>query len=142
MVTRQIDIQVRDSLFRPPHRRKDEKAGYREGDPPKYRVFIFLDGPDLPYVRSVKYHLHRTFPRPVREVKRTASNPHCMLKIWTWGVCAVRAVIRDRKGETFEVVHPLSWEREHATLGFNDFEGHEPPDAGSQPMRKDPLAKS
>lgn len=39
----------------------------------------------FPIVNKITYHLHETFPNPVREVFRTDANPNCKLVTWAWG---------------------------------------------------------
>lgn len=80
-----LDVAIKDTVFDP-----DSPGGppriYARGlqeENPRYKVWLYLAGEDLPYVRSVTYKLHPTFPQPVRKVLRTPSNPNCKLVIWT-----------------------------------------------------------
>jgi hypothetical protein len=129
---RPTQIVVLDSALDPDGAATRETVQYRAGDPPLYRVFLYLDGHDLPYVEGVTYHLHETFPRPRREVRRTPSNPRCKLVLWTWGVFEVRAVIRDKRGEEHEVRHPLTYDRAFSSLDRDRFQLVKPT-AGSSP---------
>jgi hypothetical protein len=44
-------------------------------------------------------------------------NPSCKLEIWTWGIFEVSARVLDKSGSTFQLVHPLEYEREIAQKG-------------------------
>jgi len=110
MLQRGLNIIVRDSLF-DPDRPGEQVARVRrtEGKRPLYRVFIYLDGPDLPFVKKVTYALHQTFSPNTRTVSRSISNPRCKLEIWTWGVFAVRATVLDKQSRTFTMTHALEY---------------------------------
>jgi hypothetical protein len=106
---RPLDLKVRDSLFEPG---TSDRKVYLDNEKPDlvfYRVWLFLEGRDLPYVSRVTYHLHETFRDPVRVVPRTASNPNCALDIWTWGVFRVLALVEDKRGSTVELSHKLTY---------------------------------
>lgn len=77
-----------------------------------YKVWIYLEGNDLPYVENVTYTLHETFKNPVRTVPRSPSNPNCTLVIWTWGVFLVKATIVDKQGFTYLVNHQLTYDKQ------------------------------
>lgn len=79
---------------------------------PLYKVWIYLDGPSLPFVNKVTYHLHPTFPKPVQTIARTPSNPNCKFSIWTWGIFTIRAVIEDKQRGIVEVEHYLTYDQE------------------------------
>ncbi|HKJ03192.1 MAG TPA: pYEATS domain-containing protein [Longimicrobiales bacterium] len=130
---RAAHILVLDSALDPDGVPSRETVQYRAGDPPLYRVFLYLDGNDLPYVEGVTYHLHETFPRPRREVRRTPSNPRCKLVLWTWGIFEVRAVIRDKRGSDHEVRHQLTYDRVFSSLDRDKFQVA-PPTSGSSPV--------
>lgn len=113
----QIDVQVKHSLFNPsfPQSDSSNRVHYRkeEDDTYYYRVFLFIDGPDLPYVDSVTYALDDSFPQPIQTVSRTPANPNCQLVIWTWkeGFTLV-ATITDKKNNNYQVTHELSYAEE------------------------------
>ncbi len=86
-------------------------------DLPLYQVFLYLDGPDLPFVESVIYELHSTFPDPVRRVQRSVSNPRCKLPIWTWGVFEVKATIVDKSGRSHPRLHQLEYDGQFSREG-------------------------
>ncbi len=85
---------------------------------PAYRVFLYVEGSDLPYVKSVTYHLHETFRNNVRKVQRTPSNPNCQLVIWTWGLFEMRVVVEDKFGQTKSYNHLLTYDRDFETAKF------------------------
>lgn len=83
----------------------------KQGDRILYRVYLYLEGMDLEFVRSVTYHLHHTFSNPVEKIKRSDSNPNCKLSLWMWGTFEVKAVIEDRKGRKYERSHFLEFDK-------------------------------
>lgn len=109
-----IDLKIRDSVLDPEGR--DRAILFRPLDPAKgttlYRVFLYLDGPFLPYVESVTYRLHETFSDRNRTVHRTPRNPLCKLEIWTWSLFNVAAEIKDKRGQSFQLDHWLTYSRE------------------------------
>jgi len=110
----QLDLEVKDSVFDPNLSPNSKRVHVRDakGKQPLYKVWLFLDGRDLPYVKSVTYTLHQTFPDPVRTVWRTLENQNCQLILWTWGLFAVKAAIEDKQGRVYEVVHNLSYDKQ------------------------------
>jgi hypothetical protein len=107
--SRALDLKVRDSLFEPGAPERKVHLDSEGSQLVRYRVWLYLEGRDLPYVEQVTYHLHDTFEDPIRLVPRTASNPNCALAIWTWGIFEVWAVVKDKSGNTFELRHKLSY---------------------------------
>ena len=110
----ELNVQVKDTVFDPnlaPSAHKKVHVNETEGTT-LYKVWLYLAGEDLPYVDSVTYSLHETFPNPKRKVKLTPSNPNCQLVIWTWGVFTVKAKIEDKRGLTFEISHYLTYDQE------------------------------
>ncbi len=115
---KQLDIFVKDSVFNPNlSSSAPRKVHVREDSDgrPLYKVWLYLEGNDLPFVRSVTYRLHESFTDPVRVVPRGPSNPNCQFVIWTWGVFVVMADIQDKKGDVYEVAHTLSYVNELPT---------------------------
>lgn len=115
MNANELNIEVKDTVLDPNlpadplreiHFRKEGEDTYY------YKVWLYLDGRDLPYVDSVTYTLDQTFPNPNRTVRRTPSNPNCQLVIVTWGLFTVTATIVDKKGFRYEVTHQLNYDRE------------------------------
>lgn len=112
----QLNIEVRDCVFDPDLTRSDSSQihvhkGKSDGRI-YYKVWLYLEGRDLPFVESVTYTLHESFPDPNRTVRRTSANPNCKFVVWTWGLFTVRATIVDKKGLTYKVEHRLGYERE------------------------------
>ncbi|MDC8002932.1 hypothetical protein POV27_02655 [Aureisphaera galaxeae] len=91
----------------------DQTVFYRETSKSKkklYKVRIYLEGRDLPYVKQVKYTLHSTFGKNrVKIVRRRPSNLDCGLLIWTWGIFTVQVEIEDVKGRVTELDHYLTF---------------------------------
>src|SRR5262245_46424336 len=109
MQQRALNIVVKDSLFDPD--RPDDKFVQvrRSGGTSLYRVFLYLDGLDVPFVNRVTYKLHETFSPRERTVTRSPSTTRCKIDIWTWGVFTVVAVIEDKQGRTFTMSHYLEY---------------------------------
>lgn len=107
-----LEITLRDSLY-PPEGSTDviRYDASIEGHP-RYQVWLYLEGPDLPYVRKATYHLHPTFPEPIRVVRRTPSNPNCALAVWAWGMFDVRAEVEDKRGHRHTLRHRLAYDRQ------------------------------
>ncbi len=109
---KRLDLTIRDTVYEPGVAQQKILLDESLPDHPRYKVWVFLDGPDLPYVKGVTYHLHPTFPEPVRAVRRTASNPSCALPIWTWGLFQVAAEVEDKSGHRHTYRHHLRYNRE------------------------------
>jgi len=106
------NLEVKDSIFDPDS--NDRTAQWRnQGNTQFYRVFLYLDGPRLPYVNAVTYILHPSFPEPTRQVNRTPENQHCKLELWTWGTFQVQAIVTDGQGEMVTLSHDLEYPREY-----------------------------
>ncbi len=106
-------LEVKDSVLDPDS--IDSKIRYQplvQSERALYQVFIYLDGPALPFVESVTYILHETFPDRIRTVRRTPSNPRCKLEVRTWGTFEVIAEVLEKKGTSFRLIHPLTYDRE------------------------------
>ncbi len=117
---RPLELQIKDSAFDPdvPDRGKDQRILIRQTNGRTlYRIFIYLDGPDLPFVQAVTYFLHPTFKPSQRTVSRTPRNPTCKLELWTWGIFEISARVIDKSGDTFPLTHTLEYEREISQKG-------------------------
>jgi len=112
MVLKQIELRVFDTAVDPSA--EEKIIYYKPGAQPLYRVWIYVDGPDLPFVESVTYRLHPTFEQPERTVPRTISNPSCKLEIWTWGLFEVTAVVQTKNEQRFELRHELTYDQQFA----------------------------
>ena len=88
-----IGVEVRDSIFDPDSSDRTVPVKQQPGRRPLYRVFLYFDGPGLPFVESGTYKLHSTFTQPVRKVSRGLANQNCKLEIWTWGTFRVNVTV-------------------------------------------------
>lgn len=104
-----LQIAVRDSVYDPDSSEQRIQVREASSDYPLYRVFLYLEGPDLPFVTQAIYRLHPTFDPPERPVLRSLGNPSCKLEIWTWGLFDVAVEIEDRRGFRFQLQHPLAY---------------------------------
>ncbi len=110
-MARNLDLQIKDTVFEPGSQQKIVYY-WPESNTTLYKVWILLDGIDLPYVDSVTYRLHSTFSDPNRRVKRTVANQNCQLIIWTWGLFRIRARVVDKTGRIHEFVHDMRYAEE------------------------------
>ena len=129
MIGNQLNIQVKDTLFDPNVPSDIERKVHvrrEENDTFYYKVWIYLEGNDLPYVDYVTFTLDTTFPDPVRVISRSPSNPNCQLVIWTWKIFTLKAVITDKRGYSYEVEQRLTYDKEMPTdPGRYVYEGEE-----------------
>jgi len=113
-VAANLNVEVKDSAIDPDGPPRVIRVRNQDTDRPLYQVFLYLDGPDLPFVDSVTYHLHPTFPTPERRVTRSVTNPTCKLVFWAWGVFEVKAIVRDKAGREEMRFHNLEYDRRFA----------------------------
>jgi transcription initiation factor IIF auxiliary subunit len=106
-----LAVDVKDSPFDPDNPTREIRVRNPQAEQPLYQVFVYLDGPGLPFVDSVTYELHRTFDSPVRRVSRSLGNPRCKLEIWTWGLFEVKATILDKSQGQHLRSHQLAYDR-------------------------------
>ena len=111
---RSYNIQVIDSILKPGPRTKGgtPQATYKKaakGGRNLYLVHIYLEGPDLAFVKRATYTLHKTFRNPVQVIERSAKNQNCMLSLWTWGIFTVKVEIEDLKGNVIQLDHYLNY---------------------------------
>ena len=105
-----IDLRIKDTAIQS---FKDPVVFVKKGSSdPKYRVKIYLSGRSLPFIESVKYHLHHTFSNPDVKVKRSISNPDCSFTIWTWGLFEVKAEVKMQDGNVIRLKHFLNYDKE------------------------------
>lgn len=112
MMKSAFDIRVVDTVLIDARNRNGAMYRVSDSGVNRYKIRIFLQGNDLPFVRQVTYGLHPTFRNQLRVVERTISNPNCRLEIWTWGIFDITADVLDQGGQTYRLVHPLSYGRE------------------------------
>jgi hypothetical protein len=110
----QLNVEIRDTVFDPNVSESLERKVHvqTKDNLHLYKVWIYLYGPDLPFVKAVTYHLHHTFPDALRRVERTVSNPSCQLVIWTWGLFTVRAILEDKHGGSYDVAYDLTYDKQ------------------------------
>ena len=116
MTNNQLNIEVKDCVFDPDQPRSSSSNIYfhvgKKDKKTYHKVWLYLEGIDLPYIESVTYTLHESFREPNQTVRRTSSNRNCKFVIWTWGLFTVRATIVDKKGFTYKVTHELRYDKE------------------------------
>ena len=130
MYIKQYDICIKDSLFKPSGRiakklanqspmayfkkqqtleRKVQRTEKKAEKRNLYKVWIYLDGKDTPFVKRVTYRLHSSFQHPVNQVEQTPENPNCSLSIWTWGIFKVKIEIEFVNGLKVNKEHTLTY---------------------------------
>lgn len=122
VASNRLELSLKDSPFDPDHPSPVVLVRKTSPDRPLYRVFLYLEGPDLPFVKSVTYHLHETFAASIRRVDRSPSNPHCKLEIWTWGLFLLRATVHDKSGNRLNIEKQLDYDRtfQRTDIEFRD----------------------
>ncbi|MCB9592787.1 MAG: hypothetical protein H6719_08645 [Sandaracinaceae bacterium] len=108
---RRVELAMQDSAL-DPDRPDDRRIEHRRFTPKgrmHYRVFLYLVGPDLPFVRDVVYELHPTFAQRTRRVRRTLENPSCKLEIWTWGTFEIRATVHTKDAGAVTLTHDMRY---------------------------------
>ncbi|WP_299133668.1 pYEATS domain-containing protein [uncultured Tenacibaculum sp.] len=119
------DIKVRDSIFSPNKKggNKELIAHYKKNTSRSsktlYKVYLFIEGKDLPFIKKVKYTLHKTFRNPVKTIERKSDNTNCSLVIWTWGLFNIKVELEDINGEIIHMNHYLNYGSEVKTKGVN-----------------------
>lgn len=117
-----IDVLVKDSLFDPnqpfdpsQQSKSTPRTVYfkvKDGQT-LYKVWLYIEGRDLPYVETVTYRLHPDWWSPAeRTVRRELTNQNCQLIIWTPGFFPVGAIISDKLGRAYETTHELTYGKE------------------------------
>jgi hypothetical protein len=119
MIAREFQVEVKDTAV------EADPAGqkfirYRtQGSTDFFRVRIYLDGPQLPFVRVATYVLPPDqFPDSVQRVERSPRNPNCEFIIWTWGVFDVGVTLQDAEGRVYDLTHRLTYDRDVKTEGI------------------------
>lgn len=107
-----MDLTIRDSVLGPNEKGQSYFLREAPGRKNRYRVWLYLEGRDLPYVESVTFYLHPTFKNRKIKVIRSIDNPNCSLAIWTWGLFKVTAVVETKSGDSFKLAHDLRYDRE------------------------------
>ena len=111
-----VDTAIDPSTASDPARAREVRF-QNAGGKDLYKVWIYLDGPDVPFVQAAIYELHPSFAKRVHTVSRTVANPSCALIIWTWGIFDVKATLRMKSGEAVELTHKLTYDREFEKKG-------------------------
>ena len=106
-----FDVEIKDQPFDPDSNDRSVYYYKRDNGRHMYKVFIYVIGRDVPFINRITYHLHHTFPNPVRNVNRTDGNPNCKLVTWAWGKFNLRAIVEDNKGNTYEITHFLQYDK-------------------------------
>lgn len=117
---RDLNVWIADTPFDPNGR--ERVVYYRPKNEKRYyKIFIYLTGPDMPFVKRVTYTLHPSFQVQHNSVQRSLSNPNCKLAVWVWGKFEVFASVEDKKGNIYKLSHYL-----HFDSYFNPkkFEAH------------------
>ena len=105
---RDLNIWIADTPFDPKGR--ERVVYYRSKNERRYyKIFIFLTGPDVPFVKRVTYTLH-PFQVQHNSVQRSLSNPNCKLAVWVWGKFEVLASVEDKKGNIYKMSHYLNFD--------------------------------
>jgi len=115
MKIKTYNLKVKDTLLFSTETENEPIAFYKkfsESEKTLYKVRISIDGKDLPFVKRVKYTLHKTFRNPVKTIERSSKNPDCGFYIWTWGIFKIKVEIEDINGRIIELYHNLNYGNE------------------------------
>ena len=112
-----LSIAVQDTPFDPSARERIVLTRVVDGRT-LYRVFVYLTGRDLPFVKRATYRLHPSVSESPHTVPRTPSNPDCRLVLWLWGTFPLSVVIEDLKDGVHEVQYTLQFDRYFAEATF------------------------
>lgn len=117
-----LNLNIQDSLLDPSGSGADSKLSIARtrdiGGRTYYKTWIYATGVDLPYVDYIEYTLHPTFTPQVHRVARTPSNADCRLMIWTWGLFDVTALVVDKQGNQYRLVHPMDYDKMFGKVTF------------------------
>lgn len=102
---RQLNVQVTNDVYS----EKDKHLYYcQDGNYISFKNRIYLIGPDLDKVKSVKYVLHESFQEnPAPDSEDRANN----FEMWimTWGRFPIKAIITTTNGQQFEKDYEFSF---------------------------------
>jgi hypothetical protein len=105
---RELRIRIVDTPFDPDSESLAIEVDHARS-PAVYKIWVYLEGPDLPFVDKVTYHLHSSFRNPTKVVRRTPSNTDCRLVLRTWGIFTIDTEIELQNGNIYELSHRLSY---------------------------------
>ena len=78
-----------------------------------YKVRIYLEGADLPFVESVQYVLPPNIFEPnILDVERSFSNPTCELSVWTRFLFPITIAVNTTDGESYIFQHNVNYQEE------------------------------
>jgi hypothetical protein len=109
-----MNIRIVDSVF-DPYAEGDSLPSVRfaESDMDyRYQIWIYLDGPDLLFIKEVWYRLPESFTPNLYHVKRTIDNPNCRIELWTGVTFTFDALVADTRGNLVRLPHEVGFDRE------------------------------
>ena len=115
---RDLNVWIADTPFDPNGR--ERVVYYRSKNKKYYKIFIYLTGPDVPFVKGVTYTLH-PFQVQHHNVQRSLPNPNCKLAVWVWGKFEVLASVEDKKGNIYKLSHYLNFDSYFDPKKFEDY---------------------
>jgi hypothetical protein len=97
----QIVTEATDPVKRCVYYTKDEE-GHQV-----FKIRIYITGPDLGKIKSVKYSLHQTFENP--EHMSTDASSNFEMIIWSWGRFVMPITITTIDGNEYEYMYPFTF---------------------------------
>lgn len=117
-----LNVEIKDYPFNP--RGGTRVVGTKPGPDghPLYRVFLRLEGPDLPLVKSAVYVFDSSVsPREVT-IPRSETSPDCLYEVWLWGKFEVNGYVIDVKDQTYPLSpHYLDYDSYFEDAAFKKF---------------------
>lgn len=114
-----MNLRILDTPVDPASSTDKPKVLFRHTDGKDfYKVWLYLEGADVPFVERVRYELHPTFAQRIHEVQRSAANPTCALIIYTWGIFTVKATVTAKTGEQAILTHKMSYDKWFSRSGI------------------------
>lgn len=107
----EYNITPKDSLKNPYFGGSAEftRINNRNKEIPYYKVWLFIEGLDLPFIKRVTYVLPKSFKNNRITVVQTIDNRKCVTPIWTWALFSIKIEIEDIGGRTFQINHQLTY---------------------------------
>jgi len=72
-----------------------------------FKIRVYITGPDIARIKSVKYSLHQTFEKP-EHISTDASSNFDMI-LWSWGRFVMPITVTTMDGNEYEYMYPFTF---------------------------------